>query len=150
MTVCAHLTHEVRDDPVEAGSAVTEALLSCTQSPEVLCCFGQDVSKELHDDSPSILTIYGDVEEDHRVGLLRKRLGGRHLNGVILQQAALAAGEHWSEGLGQLCSLEPGCQLLNFPVSLCMCKQPYRREDTGSRVCCSSSVADLFCQDQIH
>ncbi len=99
MTVCPHLTHEVWDDPVEDGPAVTEALLSRTQSPEVLRRSGHDVSEELHDDSPSILTIYGDVEEHHRVGLSWKRLGGRHLSGVGLQHAALAVGERLTEGL---------------------------------------------------
>lgn len=65
-----HLTHEVRDDPVEDGAVETEALLARAQSPEVLCRFGNDVSEQLHDDSPSRLTIDPHIEVHHRVGVL--------------------------------------------------------------------------------
>lgn len=33
----SHLTHELRDHPVEGGALVTEAVFSCAQRPEVLC-----------------------------------------------------------------------------------------------------------------
>ncbi len=121
-SACPHLTHEVRDDPVEDGPAVTEALLSCTQSTEVLRRSGHDVSEELHHDSPSMLVIHGDVEEHHRVGVSRQRLGGGRLRGVGLRHAALAVCEGLSEGLGQLWSLELSRQLLDLPVSLCVHK----------------------------
>lgn len=64
-----HLTHEVRDDPVEDGAVETEALLARAQSPEVLCRFGNDVSEQLHDDSPSRLAVDPHVEVHHGVGV---------------------------------------------------------------------------------
>lgn len=33
----AHLTHEVRDDPVKPAASVSKAMLSCAQGSEVFC-----------------------------------------------------------------------------------------------------------------
>ncbi len=118
---------------MEDGPLVTKALLSCTQSTEVLRRPGHNVSEELHHDSPSMLIIHGDVEKHHRVGVSRQRLGGRHLRGVGLRHAALAVCEGLSEGLGQLWSLELSRQLLDLSVSLCVDKHTDMKTAAGER-----------------
>lgn len=45
------LEHELGDDTVEAGSLVSEALLTSAESAEVLGGLGSGISAELHDDA---------------------------------------------------------------------------------------------------
>lgn len=105
---------------MEDGALETEALLARAQSPEVLRRFGNDVSEQLHDDSPDGLAVDRHVEVHHRVGVSRKRLGHGHLSAVGPRHEALAVDERSSEGLGHLWSLELGRELLDLPVSLCL------------------------------
>ena len=58
-----YLTHELGDDTMEGGSLVSVALLSSTQSPEVLAGLGDNVRSQFHDNSPDWSTICSDVKE---------------------------------------------------------------------------------------
>lgn len=58
------LEHELRDDPVEAGALVAEAVLAGGQLAEVLRRLGNDVVVQLEDDAPGSVAVNGDVEEN--------------------------------------------------------------------------------------
>ena len=49
------LEHELRDDTVELGARVAEALLTRAQGAEVLGCFGDDVVIEVEIDASGLL-----------------------------------------------------------------------------------------------
>uniref|UniRef100_A0A8I3PCL9 Peptidylprolyl isomerase A n=1 Tax=Canis lupus familiaris TaxID=9615 RepID=A0A8I3PCL9_CANLF len=57
------LAHKSRDNPVKAGTFVTESLLSSTQSTKVLCCLWNFVCKQLERDAAQRLAVHGDVKE---------------------------------------------------------------------------------------
>ena len=48
-----YLAHEVRDDAMEGGALVAEALLSSAESAEVLSSPGDNIRSELHNDATS-------------------------------------------------------------------------------------------------
>lgn len=73
----APLAHEPRNDPVEAGSGVSESLLPGAEGAKVLSGLGGDVGTELHDDSSGGLSTNGHVEVYLRVGPV-----GGHCHGV--------------------------------------------------------------------
>lgn len=57
------LQHELGDDAVEAGTLVTESLLTSAESTEVLNGLGDDFVEQLEGDAASRLAINGDIEE---------------------------------------------------------------------------------------
>lgn len=69
------LTHKLWDDSVEDGTFITITMFSCTQSPEVLCCFGNNISIQLEGDSPQGLVIRGNVEVNYRVSISLRSVG---------------------------------------------------------------------------
>ena len=52
------LAHKSRDNPVKAGTFVTESLLSSTQSTKVLCCLWNFVCKQLEGDAAQRLVVH--------------------------------------------------------------------------------------------
>jgi len=60
------LTHEVRDDPVEAGALESESFLTSAQSTEVLAGLWNHVRSELHDNLAKWGAIGGNFEENTR------------------------------------------------------------------------------------
>ena len=51
------LDHELRDDPVEGGSGVSETLLSGAKRPEIFGRFGDNVRSQLDDDLTQWLPV---------------------------------------------------------------------------------------------
>ena len=60
----ASLTHETRDDTVEARSGVPESLLPGGESVEVRGRLGHDVGSQFHNYTTDIFAINGHIEID--------------------------------------------------------------------------------------
>ena len=69
--VHSYLAHEISDDTVEARSGESESRLASTQLTEVLSGLGDYISAKLHDNTPSVLSTNGDIEEDLRIRPVR-------------------------------------------------------------------------------
>ena len=65
----AALDHELLDDSVEGRSLVTEALLACAQSTEILGGLGNCLPIETYDDSAQFLIPVRDIEIDLRAAV---------------------------------------------------------------------------------
>ena len=63
----AALTHKIRDDPVERGALVTDALLAGAQGAEVFRRLGHHIGPQFHDNAADRLIADGDIEKHLRV-----------------------------------------------------------------------------------
>lgn len=98
----AHLTHELRDDPMENGVAVRKTLLSSAECPEVLCSLGDNMGKELHGEPSQCLVVCRDREVHHWVALLGQLLYTGQQGSLLLGYLTLALLKFLPERLGQL------------------------------------------------
>lgn len=110
---------------MEDGVPKPEAFLAGAESPEVLCCLGDNMGKKLDGDGAQWLAVTCHFEEHPGVSVSGVFLNSGHLGrgdtrGVSfsLACAALTLSEGLLEGFSYFRGFELGCQLLHYTVAV--------------------------------